>query len=68
VLHVVTGITPSGGGFSPSIGWEKIVAPEKLKTVRLPKVLVLRDKRVGVEDMAREMERFLGETGAQAEA
>ncbi|MGR3415441.1 condensation domain-containing protein [Pseudooceanicola nanhaiensis] len=68
VLHVVTGITPSGGGFSPSIGWEKIIAPEKLKTVRLPKVLVLRDKRVGVEDMAREMERFLGETGAQAEA
>lgn len=61
VLHVVTGITPSGGGFSPSIGWEAVVAADKLTTVRLPKVLVLRDKRVGVEAMAQEMERFLGE-------
>lgn len=61
VLHVVTGITPSGGGFSPSIGWEGVVAPGQLKTVHLDKVLVAQGKRIGVENLAREMETFLAE-------
>lgn len=61
VLHVVTGITPSGRGFSPSIGWENVIPPEHLTTVRLPKVMVLRDHRVGVDAMARRIEGFLGE-------
>lgn len=62
VLHIVTEITPQGPGFSPSIGWENVVAPGKLKTVHLKKVLILRDRRIGVPDMAHEIEAFLGET------
>jgi len=61
VLHVVTGITPQGRGFSPSIGWEGVVADGRLRTVHIDKVTILRDRRVGVEKMARAVERFLGE-------
>jgi len=61
VLHVVTDISPQGPGFRPSIGWEDVVAPEMLKTVHINKVLVLREKRVGVEAMAQEIEQFLEE-------
>ncbi|WP_301069286.1 condensation domain-containing protein [Pseudooceanicola sp.] len=61
VLHIVTNITPKGAWISPSIGWENLVTPGKLKTVHLDKVLVLRDRRIGVEAMAAEIETFLGE-------
>lgn len=58
VLHVVTDATPQGGRFAPSIGWEAVVAPDRLTTLRLPRVYVSRSKRIGVEDMARAIEAF----------
>lgn len=61
VLHIITGITPTGAGFAPSIGWEDVIAPDKLHTVPIDKVTVLRDRRVGVEKMAAAIEHFLGE-------
>lgn len=59
VLHVVTDITPQGRHFKPSIGWEDVVAPGLLVTVHPGKVMVLRNRRIGVEKMAREIDRFL---------
>ncbi len=59
VLHIVTSATPQGRGFSPSIGWEDVVTKANLTTVHLPKVLVLRDRRIGVADMAGAIEDFL---------
>lgn len=61
VLHIVTDITPTGDGFAPSIGWEDVVIDGCLKTVHLDKVTVLRDKRTGVDNLAAEIEEFLGE-------
>lgn len=61
VLHIVTNITPTGKGFAPSIGWEKVVADGKLTTIHHDKVMVLRDKRVGVELMAADLAQFLSE-------
>ncbi|WP_176441003.1 condensation domain-containing protein [Oceanicola sp. 22II-s10i] len=66
VLHIVTNASPRGDWFSPSIGWERVVAGDKLKTVHLDRVQVLRDRRIGVEGMAAEIEAFLGETQAGA--
>ncbi|MCA0921703.1 condensation domain-containing protein [Pseudooceanicola nanhaiensis] len=64
VLHVVTEITPQGSGFSPSIGWEKVVAEGQLKTVHIPKVSVVGNKRSGTEAFAQEIETFLAERDA----
>ncbi|WP_375687045.1 condensation domain-containing protein [Pseudooceanicola sp. LIPI14-2-Ac024] len=65
VLHVVTGITPEGGAFSPSIGWEGVIPSAQLTTVRLPKVLVLRDRRIGITELSSVIEDFLGEDQAK---
>lgn len=59
VLHIVTNATPQGPGFLPSIGWEKIIDVDCLKTVHLDKVLIQRGRRIGVEAMAAEIDRFL---------
>ena len=59
VLHVVTRISPRHAPFSPSIGWDKVIAPHRLKTVHLGEVYVHRATRIGVGDLAREMEAFL---------
>ncbi|MEL6640818.1 MAG: phosphopantetheine-binding protein [Pseudomonadota bacterium] len=61
VLHIVTDITPTGKGFAPSIGWEKVIEPGNLETIHHDKVMVLRDKRVGVDLMALDLAVFLGE-------
>lgn len=61
VLHIVTNATPQGPGFQPSIGWENIVAEGYLKTVHLDKVLIQREKRIGVTAMAAEIDAFLDE-------
>lgn len=64
VLHIVTVITPTGRGFAPSIGWEDVVAEGCLTTIHHDKVMVLRDKRVGVDLMAHDLAVFLGEVPA----
>ncbi|WP_163850312.1 condensation domain-containing protein [Pseudooceanicola aestuarii] len=61
VLHVVTDITPQGRNYAPSIGWDRLLSPELLQTVHLPRVSVHGGRRDGVEDMARHMAEFLGE-------
>ena len=61
VLHVVTDTTPQGAGFQPSIGWEDVVEGEFLRTVKLKKVLIEQDRRIGIDVMAREIEVFLTE-------
>ncbi len=61
VLHIVTDITPTSKGFAPSVGWENVIAADKLETVHHKKVMVLRDKRVGVDLMANDLAVFLGE-------
>ncbi len=61
VLHVITGITPRGGHFPESIGWEDVVTGP-LKTVFIEEVVDHPKRRVGVEAFAREIETFLGET------
>ncbi|PWJ22177.1 condensation domain-containing protein [Jannaschia seohaensis] len=60
VLHIVTDATPRGGRFSPSIGWEAVIGPDHLTTVHLDRVYVSRSKRIGVEEMAAEIEAFAG--------
>ncbi|PRY25163.1 phosphopantetheine binding protein [Aliiruegeria haliotis] len=60
VLHVVTDITPQGGHFPPSIGWENVVTGP-LRTVTLTEVIDHKDKRIGVEDLAREIDRFVAD-------
>lgn len=62
VLHIVTSATPQGPGFQPSIGWENIVVPHRLKTVYLDKVYIEKDRRIGVADLAAEIDRFLAES------
>lgn len=59
VLHIVTKSTPQSAGFKSSIGWEDIVDPNMLKTVHLDKVLVLHERRIGVDAMAAEIDAFL---------
>ncbi len=61
VLHIVTDITPTTNGFAPSIGWEKVIAEDMLETRHHDKVMVLRDKRIGVDLMANDLAVFLGE-------
>ncbi len=48
VLHVVTPITPSGGGFPDSIGWEDIVPADTLTTRRTGRITIERTRREGV--------------------
>jgi len=61
VLHIVTEITPTGKGFMPSVGWEDVVEDGKLKTVPIDKVMVLENRKFGIDKMAAEIEGFLGE-------
>ncbi len=67
VLHVVTRITPQGGAFPDSIGWEEIVTGP-LKTVRLDEVLVHGSHRIGVERLGAEIESFLQENDQRAQS
>lgn len=60
VLHIVTGISPRGGGFPPSLGWEDVVTG-RLKTVWIDDLLVHGERRIGTAALAREIESFLGE-------
>ncbi|WP_127901934.1 condensation domain-containing protein [Solirhodobacter olei] len=60
VLHVVTGITPRGRAFAPSIGWEDVVTGP-LKTVYIEDLAVSRGREFGTRDLAREIETFLAE-------
>ena len=59
VLHIVTEATPQSAGFSPSIGWEDIVAPDQLRTVYLEQAKVVSGKRYGIDGMVTEIETFL---------
>lgn len=59
VLHIVTDATPTGKGFSNSIGWENIVAKDKLHTVHLDEAKVVDGKRYGIDRMVAEIESFL---------
>lgn len=58
VLHVVTKITPTGKGFLPSIGWERI-AGKSLKTVSIEDVSTVKGQITGTDALAREIESFL---------
>ncbi len=61
VLHVVTSISPKGRGFSPSIGWEDVVEPGKLKTIHIDRISIRGKRCAGVEMLARRVEDWLGE-------
>ncbi|NDR59014.1 condensation domain-containing protein [Aliiruegeria sabulilitoris] len=65
VLHVVTNITPQGGHFLPSIGWEKVVTGP-LRTVYIDEVSDHPNRRVGIEAFAHEIEDFLTEIDSKA--
>lgn len=58
ILHVVTKITPTGKGFLPSIGWERI-AGKSLKTVSIEDVSTVKGQITGTDELAREIESFL---------
>ncbi|MBZ4689274.1 MAG: condensation protein [Cereibacter sp.] len=60
VLHAVTDDVPRGGRFDASLGWEHIVTG-RLKTVRIPEILAMREVRIGTDALAREIEIFLAE-------
>ncbi|PLS20829.1 condensation domain-containing protein [Neptunicoccus cionae] len=58
ILHVVTRITPTGKGFLPSIGWEKI-AGDNLQTVSIDDVSVVKGQISGTGELAQKIESFL---------
>jgi len=60
VLHIVTSISCTGAGYSPSLGWEKIISPG-LKTVHMGEVALANGRETGTEQLAREIEQFLAE-------
>lgn len=59
VLHVVTRITAQGKRFLPSVGWEKIVPPARLKTVKVDEVVIKGHEPIGTRDLAREIDSWL---------
>ena len=67
VLHIVTGITAQGPLFSPSIGWEHVITGP-LKTVHLKEVFVNGTRQMGTDELAVEIENFLGATDQTASA
>ncbi|TMV65601.1 hypothetical protein FGG78_33730 [Thioclava sp. BHET1] len=62
VLHVVTKITPQARAFKPSVGWEDVVTGP-LTTRYIDDVRVHRGQEIGTTELAREIDRFLGENG-----
>lgn len=60
VLHVVTSISCTGAGYSPSLGWERVISPG-LKTVHLDEVVMVNGAEFGTDRMAAEISQFLSE-------
>lgn len=58
VLHIVTDITPHFKGFSPSIGWEHVVAPDKLTTTTLAAIAAHGETKQGLVELADLIEGF----------
>jgi len=63
VLHVVTRITAQGKRFLPSIGWEHVVAPGQLKTVKIDQIFVQGRWRLGTQELAQEIDSWLEARG-----
>ncbi|GIT92009.1 hypothetical protein JANAI62_24660 [Jannaschia pagri] len=65
VLHVITPITPRGRLWKTSMGWEDVVAPDKLETHWMPEVVLSEISRTGIESFAETMDAFLARHAPQ---